>query len=332
MITSTNSALSGTGTAASYFTTKANDSSESENTNISKDLTAGQIRRQLQMQFASQSFGLTSDEQQQVGSYFSQLNNIYGATDNSMRDDQEKRFKELKSELDGIYGLSDEPKQLTTEEKEKAEELQTKLDELYNILPTKDPEGTDRNRAESLKWELRKLYYPEGKTLTAAEQKVESSIQVELKELFGIEGPKELTSDEQTIADGLRMQLDEIMGTTKKELNDVEKARADEIISEMEGLAGKIITHGLSTAEKNLYTQFDNRFNELTELSKERELTENEQADLAETNKHIDTLLNKAAKIQQQQDTQAKQVHTQMGGFFSQMGYQGGGSLISTQV
>ncbi len=332
MLTSGNPPISGTGTAASYFDNKAKGSSESEKTNISKDLTAGQIRRQLQMQFASQSFGLTSDEQQQVGSYFSQLNNIYGTTDNSMRDDQEKRFKELKSELDDLYGLSGEPKKLTAEEIEKADEIQTKLDELYNILPTKEPEGADRNRAESLKWELRKLYYPEGKTLSVAEKKVESSIQVELKELFGIEGPKELSTEEQTIADGLRVQLDEIMGTTKKELNDVEKARADEIISEMEGLAGKIITHGLSTAEKNLYTQFDKRLNELTELSKERELTEKEQADLSETNKHIDTLLNKAAKIQQQQDTQAKQVHSQMGGFFSQMGYQGGGSLLSTQV
>ncbi|WP_031483484.1 hypothetical protein [Maridesulfovibrio frigidus] len=332
MITSTNSAISGAGSASSYFTSMSKSSSESENTNISSDLTESQIRRQLQMQFASQSFGLTSDEQQQVGSYFSQLNNIYGTADSSMREDEEKKFQELKYELDDLYGLSDEPKQLTDEEKEKADEIQTKLDELYNILPTKDPEGADLNRAESLKWELRKLYYPEGKTLSVAEKKVESSIQVELKELFGIEGPKNLSSEEQTIADGLRSELDELMGTSKKELTDEEKVKADEIISEMEELAGNIITHGLSTAEKNLYKEFDNRFNELTDLSKERELTEKEQELLAESNQHINTLLSKAAQIQDQQDTEAKQVHTQMGGFFSQMGYEGGGSLISTQV
>jgi hypothetical protein len=284
------------------------------------------------MQFASQGFGLTSDEQQQVGSYFSQINDIYGTTENKVRDEQEKRFQELKTELDDLYGLSDEPKQLTDEEQIEADEIQTKLDELYNILPTKDPEGADRNRAEALKWELRKLYYPEGKVLTAAEKKVESSIQTELKELFGIEGPKTLTSEEQVVADELRSELDKIMGTTKKELTDEEKVRADEIISEMEDIAGKLVTQGLSTVEKNLYKQFDDRLDKLTALSKERTLTADEQAELDETNKHINTLLDKAEKIQAQQDAQAKQVHSQMNGFFSQMGYKGGGSLLSTQV
>ncbi|MBI9110385.1 hypothetical protein [Maridesulfovibrio ferrireducens] len=332
MLTSTNSLISGSGTAGSYFSNISNESSKNELPHISKDLSRGQIRRQLQMQFASQSFGLTSDEQQQVGSYFSQINNIYGVNDSAMRAGQEKKFGELKSQLDDLYGLSGEPKKLTDEEKTKLDDIQTKLDELYDILPTKDPQGADRNRAESLKWELRKLYYPEGKVLTSAEKKMETSIQAELKELFGIEGPKTLTSEEQVTADDLRKQMDEIRGTTKKELTDEEKIKADVIIKEMEEIAGKLVTHGLSNIEKTLYFRFDERADELNKLSKERPLTEKEQEELKKTNTNINTLLDKAAKIQEQQDAQAKQVHSQMNGFFSQMGYKGGGSLLSTRV
>lgn len=321
------------GTAGSYFSNISNNSSATASSpRITKDMTPSQIRRQLQMQFSSQSFGLTSDEQQQVGSYFSQINNIYGVDDSKLRKEEEAKFKELKTELDDLYGLSGEPKKLTVEEQAKVDEIQKKLDNLYDILPTKEPEGSDRKRAESLKWELRKLYYPDGKVLTAAEKKVESSIQSELKELFGINGPKTLTKEEQATADGLRKQMDEIQGTTKKELTAEEKEKADGIIKQMEELAGKIVTHGLSNTEKTLYHRFDERLDQLTKLSKERTLTEKEQEELKKTTENINTLLDKAAKIQDQQDAQSKQVYSQMNGFFSQMGYGGGGTLLSTSV
>ncbi|SME92005.1 hypothetical protein [Desulfovibrio gilichinskyi] len=322
------------GTAGSYFSNIANESAKTSTPQITKEMTPSQIRRQLQMQFASQSFGLTSDEQQQVGSYFSQINNIYGVDDSKLRKEEEAQFKALKTQLDDLYGLSGEPKKLTVEEQAKVDEIQSKLDKLYDILPTKEPTGSDLKRAESLKWELRKLYYPDGKVLTAAEKKVESSIQSELKELFGIHGPKTLTEEEQTTADELRKQMDEINGTTKKELTADEKEKADDIIKKMEELAGKIVTHGLSNIEKTLYNRFDERLDELTKLSKERSLTEKEQAELKKTNENINTLLDKAAKIQDQQDAQANQVYSQMNGFFSQMGmgYSGGGTLLSTRV
>ncbi len=322
------------GTAGSYFSNIANESATASTPKISKDMTPSQIRRQLQMQFASQSFGLTSDEQQQVGSYFSQINNIYGVDDSKLRKQEEAQFKELKAQLDDLYGLSGEPKKLTAEEQAKVDEIQEKLDKLYDILPTKEPEGSDRKRAESLKWELKKLYYPEGKVLTAAEKKVESSIQAELKQLFGINGPKTLTEEEQATADELRKQMNEIQGTTPKELTADEKEKANEIIKQMEELAGKIVTHGLSNIEKNLYHKLDDRLDKLTKLSKERSLTDKEQDELQKTSESLNTLLDKAAKIQDQQDAQAKQVYSQMNGFFSQMGmgYSGGGTLLSTLV
>ncbi len=167
----TSSVLSGGNTAGSYFNNISNNTQSAQKPNISNNMSPTQIRRQLQMQFASMSFGLTSDEQQQVGSYYSQINNIYGVDNKSVRDEQEKKFNTLKKELDELYGLDGDPKKLTTEEQDKVDELQEKLDKLYNILPTKDPQGTDRQRAESLKWELKKLYYPEGKILTAGEKK-----------------------------------------------------------------------------------------------------------------------------------------------------------------
>ncbi|WP_291327769.1 hypothetical protein [Desulfovibrio sp. UCD-KL4C] len=324
------------GTAGSYFSNIANESSNTATSTpqITKDMTPSQIRRQLQMQFASQSFGLNSGEQQQIGSYFSQINNIYGVDDSKLRKQEEAEFKELKSQLDDIYGLSGEPKKLTAEEQNKVDEIQEELDKLYDILPTKEPEGSDIKRAESLKWELKKLYYPEGKVLTAAEKKVESSIQSELKELFGINGPKTLTDEEQVTADELRKQIDEIQGTTPKELTAEEKEKADDILKKMEELAGKIVTHGLSNIEKNLYNNLDDRLDKLTKLSKERALTDKEQDELQKTTENINTLLDKAAKIQDQQDAQANQVYSQMNGFFSQMGMgsSGGGTLLSTLV
>ncbi|CCO24733.1 hypothetical protein [Maridesulfovibrio hydrothermalis] len=323
---------SGSGTAGSYFKNIAESDYTAKTPNISNKLSSHQIRRQLQMQFASMSFGLSSDEQQKVGSYFSQINNIYGVNDTSIRDEQEKRFKELKAELDELYGLDGEPKKLTVEEKKQVEEIQTKLDELYNIVPTKDPQGADRQRAESLKWELKKLYYPEGKILSAAEKKVEASIHGELKELFGIEGPKKLTKEEQAIADSLNKQMDEIMGTTKKQLTEEESKRADALIKEMEQVVGNLVTHGLSRAEKNIYFNLDDKADALKDLAKERTLTDEEQDELAKITQNINILLDKAAKIQEQQDHQAKQVHNQMGGFFSQLGSLGGGTLLSTTI
>lgn len=329
----TSPTLSGSNTAGSYFSNISNSSQTvTQKPDVSGNLSPNQIRRQLQMQFASMSFGLTSDEQQQVGSYYSQLNNIYGVDDNSIRDDQEKRFAELKQELDHLYGLDGEAKILTQEEQEQVDQLQTKLDELYNILPTKDPQGPDRQRAESLEWELKKLYYPEGKVLTAAEKKKEASIQSELKDLFGIEGPKTLTKEEQEQADALNNQIDQIFGTAKKELNEEETKQADSIIAEMEKIAGSLATHGLSNAEKNLFYSLDEQADSLNNAAKERALTDSEQDDLSKINRNIDLLLNKAASIQEQQDMQAKQVHNQLGGFFSQLGMMGGGSLLSTTI
>lgn len=167
----TSSVTGNQSTAGSYFSTIANNTQRAKSPNISANLSPTQIRRQLQMQFATMSFGLNSSEQQQVNGYFSQLNNIYGVNDSSVREDQEKKFKELKAELDKLYGLDGEPKELTAAEQKKVDEIQAQLDELYEIVPTKDPQGTDRQRAESLKWELKKLYYPEGKVLSAAEKK-----------------------------------------------------------------------------------------------------------------------------------------------------------------
>lgn len=328
----TSSVLSGGNTAGSYFNNISNNTQSAQKPNISNNMSPTQIRRQLQMQFASMSFGLTSDEQQQVGSYYSQINNIYGVDNKSVRDEQEKKFNTLKKELDELYGLDGDPKKLTTEEQEKVDELQEKLDKLYNILPTKDPQGTDRQRAESLKWELKKLYYPEGKILTAGEKKKEASIQTELKELFGIEGPKTLTEEEQAEADDLNNQIDKIRGTEKKELTAEETKRADAIIKEMEQIVGSLVTHGLSNVEKNLFYKMDEQAEELKEIAKERTLTDSEQDKLADLTKNINTLLDKAAKIQEQQDSQAKQVHNQIGGFFSQLGSMGGGTLLSRSI
>lgn len=328
----TSSILSGGSTAGSYFTNIANSPSASQKPNISSNMTSSQIRRQLQMQFASMSFGLTSDEQQQVNSYYSQLNGIYGVEDSSVREEQEKKLASLKKELDELYGISGEPKELTQAEKEELDKIQKELDELYNILPTKEPQGAELRRAESLKWELKKLYYPEGKTLTAAEKKKESSIQDELKELFGIEGPKELTKEEQLKADELNKRMDEIMGTLKKDLTPEEEEKADAIITEMEKIVGNLVTHGLSNTEKNLFYTMDEEVQQLKDTAKERELTDTEQDKLAELNKNIDTLLEKAARIQEQQDMQAKQVHNQVGGFFSQLGMMGGGTLLSRSI
>ncbi|WP_319759495.1 hypothetical protein [Maridesulfovibrio sp.] len=328
----TSSILSGSSTAGSYFSNIANNTQSAQKPNISKGLSPTQIRRQLQMQFASMSFGLSSDEQQQVNGYYSQLNNIYGVNDSSVREDQEKRFEELKKELDKLYGLDGDPKKLTAEEQKKVDDLQTQLDELYEIVPTKDPQGPDRQRAESLKWELKKMYYPEGKILTAAEKKKEASIQGELKELFGITGPKTLTEEEQVKADDLNRQIDEICGTAKKELTEEETKRADSIISEMEQIVGKLVTHGLSNAEKNLYYNLDEKADALKDKSKETPLTDEEQNELAKITKNINMLLEKAARIQEQQDQQASQVHGQLNGFFSQLGMMGGGTLLSTTI
>ncbi len=328
----TSSVLSGGNTAGSYFTNIANNSTASQKANITKDMTSSQIRRQLQMQFASMSFGLTSDEQQQVNSYYSQLNGIYGVNDTSVREEQEKRLAQLKTELDELYGINGDPKELTQAEKDEVEKLQTELDELYNILPTKEPQGAELRRAESLKWELKKLYYPEGKVLTAAEKKKEESIQSELKELFGIEGPKVLNQEEQAKADELNKKMDEIMGTLKKDLTPEEEKKADALITEMEKIVGSLVTHGLSNTEKNLFYKLDEESQSLKDLAKERELSSDEQDRLAELNEHINVLLEKAAKIQDQQDMQAKQVHSQVGGFFSQLGMMGGGTLLSRSI
>ncbi|NDV23524.1 hypothetical protein [Desulfovibrio sp. JC022] len=328
----TSSVLSGSSTAGSYFSNIANNSQSAKTPNISNNLSPTQIRRQLQMQFATMSFGLNAGEQQQVNGYFSQLNNIYGVNDSSIREEQEKKFKELKKELDELYGLNKEPKKLTAEEQKKVDDLQTKLDELYEIVPTKDPEGADRTRAESLKWELKKLYYPEGKILTAAEKRKEGSIQKELKEIFGITGPKNLSKEEQATADDLNKQIDEIRGTTKKELNEEEKKRADAILLEMEKIAGSLVTHGLSNAEKNLYYKLDEQSDALKAKAKESTLSDEEQDKLAKITEHINTLLDKAEKIQEQQDKQAGQVHGQLNGFFSQLGMTGGGTLLSRSI
>lgn len=328
----TSSILSGSSTAGSYFSNIANNTQSAKAPNISSNLTPTQIRRQLQMQFTSMSFGLNSSEQQQVNGYFSQLNNIYGVNDSSIREEQEKKFKELKTELDKLYGLDGEPKKLTDDEQKQVDELQTKLDELYEIVPTKDPEGADRQRAESLKWELKKLYYPEGKVLSAAERKKEASIQTELKEIFGITGPKELNKEEQIKADEWNAQINEIKGTAKKELNEEESKRAEEILAEMEKIAGSLVTHGLSNTEKNLYYKLDEQSDALKAKAKESTLSDNEQDKLAEITKNINTLLDKAAAIQKQQDQQAGQVHGQLNGFFSQLGSLGGGSLLSTTI
>ncbi|WP_421901669.1 hypothetical protein [Maridesulfovibrio sp.] len=328
----TSSVLSGSSTAGSYFSNIANNSQSARTPNISSNLTPSQIRRQLQMQFATMSFGLDSSEQQQVNGYFSQLNNIYGVNDSSIREEQEKKFKELKKELDELYGLDKEPKKLTSEEQKKVDEIQTKLDELYEIVPTKDPQGADRQRAESLKWELKKMYYPEGKVLSAAEKKKEASIQKELKELFGITGPKNLTKEEQAKADELRAQIDEIKGTTKKELNEEESKRAETILAEMERIAGSLVTHGLSNAEKTLYYKLDDQSDALKAKAKETGLSDEEQDKLAKITNNINTLLDKAAAIQEQQDKQASQVHGQLNGFFSQLGMMGGGTLLSRSI
>ncbi|NDV27321.1 hypothetical protein [Desulfovibrio sp. JC010] len=328
----TSSVLSGSSTAGSYFSNIANNTQSAKTPNISSSLSPNQIRRQLQMQFATMSFGLSSDEQQQVNGYYSQLNNIYGVNDSSVLEDQEKRFKELKAELDKLYGLDGEAKKLTAEEKKQVDELQTKLDELYEIVPTKEPEGADLQRAESLKWELKKMYYPEGRVLSAAEKKKEASIQKELKELFGITGPKTLSKEEQAKADELNKQIDEIMGTTKKELTEEETKRADALITEMEKIAGSIVTHGLSSAEKNLYYKLDEQADALKDKAKTTTLTDSEQDDLAKITKNINALLDKAAAIQEQQDKQAGQVHGQLGGFFSQLGMMGGGTLLSRSI
>ncbi|WP_320169544.1 hypothetical protein [Maridesulfovibrio sp.] len=328
----TSALLSGTSTASSYFTNISNNSTSSKTPTISSSMSPTQIRRQLQMQFASMSFGLTSDEQQQVNSYYSQLNGIYGVDETSVRKEEEERLGQLKSELNKLYGISDEPKELTQEEQDKIDEIQNELDELYHILPTKEPEGAERRRAESLKWELKKLYYPEGKTLTAAEKKKEESIQAELKELFGIEGPKTLTAEEQAKADELNDKIDEIMGTKKKELTPAEEEKADAIITEMEEIVGSLVTHGLSNVEKKLFHTLDKQAEDLKLTAKERDLTDSEQNKLAELNKNINTLLEKAAAIQDQQDAQAKQVHSQVSGFFSQLGTLGGGTLLSRTI
>ncbi|WP_415718118.1 hypothetical protein [Maridesulfovibrio sp.] len=328
----TSSILSGQSTAGSYFSNIANNTQSARTPNINSSMSRTQIRRQLQMQFATMSFGLSSDEQQQVNGYYSQLNDIYGVNDSSVREEQEKKFKELKAELDKLYGLDGDPKKLTADEQKKVDELQSKLDELYEIVPTKDPQGADRQRAESLKWELKKMYYPEGKVLSAAEKKKEQSIQKELKELFGITGPKTLTKEEQAKADDLNKQIDEIQGTAPKELTAEEKKRADAILDEMEKIAGSLATHGLSKAEKNLYYQLDDQADALRAKAKQEPLSEAEQDDLAKITKNINILLDKAAAIQEQQDKQASQVHGQLNGFFSQLGMMGGGTLLSTTI
>lgn len=328
----TSSVLSGGNTAGNYFKNISNSTQSAQKPNISSNLSPTQIRRQLQMQFASMSFGLSSNEQQQVGSYYSQINNIYGVDDKSVREEQEKKFATLKKELDELYGLDGKPKELTQDEQKEVDEIQEQLDKLYNILPTKDPQGGDRQRAESLKWELKKLYYPEGKILTAAEKKKEGSIQTELKELFGIEGPKTLTKEEQAKADELNAQINKIKGTEKKELTEDESKRADAIIKEMEQIVGSLVTHGLSNVEKNLYYELDEEADQLKDKAKETTLTDDEQDKLAKLTKNINTLLDKASKIQEQQDSQAKQVHNQLGGFFSQLGSMGGGTLLSRSI
>lgn len=327
------SSISGGTSAGNYFTNISNSSTAADQKpTVTKNMTASQIRLQLQMQFSTISFGLTSDEQQQVGSYYSQLDSIYGVNDSSVREEEEKRLGELKSQLNDLYGISDEPKELTLEEKDEINSIQDELDELYGITPTKEPKGADLQRAESLKWELKKLYYPEGRVLTAAEKKKEASIQSELKDLFGINDPKQLNEEEQAKADALNDRIDEIMGTGKKELTEAEQKKADSILSEMEKIVGSLVTHGLSNTEKNLYYKMDNEAQALEQTAKERTLSDSEQDKLAELNDNINTLLQKAAQIQQQQDQQAQQVHGQIGGFFSQLGMMGGGTLLSTSV
>ena len=332
MLSSVSPLLNGYGTAGSYFDNISNGSAPTKEPTINKNMSPNQIRRQLQMQFASQTFGLTSNEQGQVNSYFSKLDNIYGVKNNSTREEQEKKLAGLNEQLNKLYGLSGEDKKLTDEEKKEIGNIQTQLDELYGLLPTKKPQGAELKRAESLELELRKLHYPENKVLTAAEKRKESSIHKELKELFGIEGPKELTEEEQATADELMKKMHKINGTEKKELNEEEQTKADQLIKEMESVVGNMVTHGLSKAEKNIYTNLNDKSDQLKALSKTRELTDSEQNELSKVRNNIARLLAKASSIQEQQDKQASQVHSQMSGFFSQLASYGGGSIFSAEI
>ncbi len=293
---------------------------------------ASEIRKQIQMQFGVGNMLLNSDEQNQVNSYFNQIDNIFGVNNEPMREEQVKRYRELEAELNEIRGIPNEPKELTLAEKEKVADLQDQLDELYGLKPTKEPEGADLRKAESLKWELKKLHYPEGRVLNAAEQRKEKSIRNELKDLFGIEGPKTLTEEEQEQADSLNKQIEELYGYEHKELTENEKARANQILDEMEQIVGNLATEGLSRQEKNLFWQFHNRSNELMETANERELNEKEKEELSEINGYIDQLLDKAEKIQSQQDSQAGTVYSQMGGFLAQRGINYGGTLFSANI
>eukprot|EP01022_Parablepharisma_sp_SALTPOND_P009149 TRINITY_DN138153_c0_g1_i1.p2 TRINITY_DN138153_c0_g1~~TRINITY_DN138153_c0_g1_i1.p2 ORF type:complete len:159 (-),score=4.61 TRINITY_DN138153_c0_g1_i1:512-955(-) len=64
----------------------------------------------------------------------------------------------------------------------------------------------------------------------------------------------------------------------------------------------------------------------------ERELNEKEKEELSEISGYIDQLLNKAEKIQSQQDSQAGTVYSQMGGFLAQRGINYGGTLFSANI
>lgn len=294
---------------------------------------ASKIRKQIQIQFGVGNMLLNSDEQNQVNSYFGQIDNIYGV-DNSkqLKEEQIAKYKKLKSELNKLSGIPDKVKTLTEEEKKQADELQDQLDELYKLKPTKEPEGNDLQRAQSLKLELRKLHYPEGRVLNAAETRKEKSLEAEIKKLFGIEGPKELTEEEQAKADDLNKKIDKLYGYEHKELTDTEKARANSIMKEMEQIVGNLATEGLSNDEKKLFWKFNNRSNELENIAKVRDLSEKETQEFVNINGYIDKLLDKAKTIQDQQDKQAGTVYSQMNGFFAQRGMNYGGTMFSANI
>ncbi|WP_051295011.1 hypothetical protein [Maridesulfovibrio bastinii] len=317
------------GTTQNSSKSKMERAASSFNTSIQ----ASKIKKQIQMQFNVGSMLLNSDEQNQVNSYFGQIDQIYGVDKNeNLKEEQIARYHELEAELNKMSGIPDEMKKLTQEEQSQVDDLQDQLDELYKLKPTKEPEGSDLQRAESLKWELKKLHYPEGRVLNAAEKRKEKSIEDEIKDIFGIEGPKELTAEEQEKADDLNKQIDKIYGYEHKELTEEDKKRANEILDEMEQIVGNLATEGLSSTEKNLFWKLNSRINELTETSKTRDLSDDELQELQETNGYIDTLLNKAKDIQDQQDQQASSVYSQMNGFFAQRGMDYGGTLFSMDI
>lgn len=301
--------------------------------NSSTPIQASQIKKQIQLQFNISDLLLNSDEQNQVNSYFSQIDSIFGVNDNEkLKQEQVARYHELEDQLNDLSGIPDKIKELTPEEQSQVDELQDQLDELYQLKATKEPEGADLQRAESLKWELKKLHYPEDHVLNAAEKRKEASIESEIKDIFGIEGPKTLTEEEQEKADDLNAQIDKIYGYEHKELTDEEKQKANDILNEMEQIVGNLATEGLSSTEKSLFWEFNDRINQLTSISSTRDLTDKEMQEYQKYNEHIDSLLAKAQQIQESQDQQASNVYSQMNGFFAQRGMAYGGTLLSMDI